>query len=170
MQRIIASFFCEQRWAMGFKIQIRLHDRKQKAHQTACHGVSIEEHMSFLYREDKDATAVFFSSWCCFPAFLAFVSVITFFPSSFYTSFDLSWTWESLILICYKGLTRYVIVYIWELNPKMKINQNKIISYSSVIGPAHILHQEKKNYHLSHSLCVNQKWKLNNWAYHAKHS
>lgn len=42
---------------MGFKIQIRLHDRKQKAHQTACHGVSIEEHMSFLYREDKDATA-----------------------------------------------------------------------------------------------------------------
>lgn len=112
----------------------------------------------------------FFSSWCCFPAFLAFVSVITFFPSSFYTSFDLSWTWESLILICYKGLTRYVIVYIWELNPKMKINQNKIISYSSVIGPAHILHQEKKNYHLSYSLCVNQKWKLNNWAYHAKHS
>lgn len=60
---------------MVFKIQIRLHDRKQKAHQTACHGVSIEEHMSFLYREDKDATAeksffpvgaVFLPSWHLF--------------------------------------------------------------------------------------------------------
>lgn len=111
-----------------------------------------------------------FSSWCCFSVFLAFFSVITFFPSSFYTGFDLSWTRERLILVCYKGLTRHVTVYIWELNLKPKIKQNKIISYSSVIGPAHILHQEKKNYRLSHSLCVNQKWKLNNWAYHAKHS
>lgn len=77
---------------MSFNKQIKLHDRKQKAHQTARHSVFIEEHMPFLYREDKDATAEkrFFSSWCCFPAFLAFVSVITFFPSSFYTSFDLS--------------------------------------------------------------------------------
>lgn len=161
-----------QRWAMGFNIWIRLDETKQKAHQTACRGVSTEEHMPLLYSEDEDATAEtkFYSGWCCVPVFLAFVSGIIFFPSSFYTGFDLSWTWERLISICYKGLTRHVIVYIWELNPKNKPNQNKIISYSSVIGPAHILHQEKKNYRLSHSLCVNQKWNLNNWAYHAKHS
>lgn len=42
---------------MGFNIQIRLQERKQKAHQIACHGVSIEEHMSSLYSEDEDATA-----------------------------------------------------------------------------------------------------------------
>jgi len=77
---------------MNFNIRIRLHEGKQKIHQAACHDVSIEEHMPFLHSEDEYAKAEekCFSCWCCIPVFLAFVSVVTILPSSFYTGFDLS--------------------------------------------------------------------------------
>lgn len=65
-----------------------LHKRKQKE---ACHGVTIEDYMTFLYSKDEDSTAEKeFSSCCCFSVLVMFHSVLMFFPSSFYTSFDLS--------------------------------------------------------------------------------
>lgn len=65
-----------------------LHKRKQK---DACHGVTIEDYMTFLYSKDEDPTAENgFSSCCCFPVLLMFHSVLMFLLSSFYTGFDLS--------------------------------------------------------------------------------
>lgn len=70
---------------MVFSIRIRLNERREKTHQAACHGVSVEEHTPHIHSEDKDSTAekklfrFVFAISDVFSVLLAFVPVITFF-------------------------------------------------------------------------------------------